>query len=119
MRIAMVSEHASPLAALGGVDSGGQNVYVAELSARLADLGHEVTVYTRRDDAASPERVRTAAGFEVVHVPAGPPEPVSKDELVPYLDEFHRRLRAAWAAQPPDVVHAHFWMSGLVSVLAA
>ena len=34
MRIAMVSEHASPLAAVGGVDAGGQNVHVAALAAR-------------------------------------------------------------------------------------
>ena len=32
MRIAMVSEHASPLATLGGVDAGGQNVHVAALA---------------------------------------------------------------------------------------
>jgi glycosyltransferase involved in cell wall biosynthesis len=114
----MVSEHASPLAALGGVDAGGQNVYVAQLSAGLARLGHEVTVYTRRDDTSLPERVPTEAGFDVVHVPAGPPEPVAKDDLVPYLDDFHQYLRVAWTEQRPDVVHAHFWMSGLVSVLA-
>ena len=48
--IAMVSEHASPLAALGGVDAGGQNVHVAALAAALAARGHEVVVYTRRDD---------------------------------------------------------------------
>ncbi|MGN6597728.1 MAG: glycosyltransferase, partial [Actinomycetes bacterium] len=52
MRIAMVSEHASPLAVLGGVDAGGQNVHVADLSRALARAGHEVTVYTRRDDEA-------------------------------------------------------------------
>ena len=49
MRIAMISEHASPLAVLGGEDAGGQNVHVAELSAALAAAGHEVRVYTRRD----------------------------------------------------------------------
>src|ERR1700712_4924236 len=57
MKIAMVSEHASPLAMLGGVDAGGQNVHVAELSAGLARRGHRVTVYTRRDDPDLPERV--------------------------------------------------------------
>ena len=49
MRIAMISEHASPLAVLGGVDAGGQNTHVAELSAALAAAGHDVRVYTRRD----------------------------------------------------------------------
>ena len=55
MKIAMISEHASPLAVLGGVDSRGQNVHVAELSASIARGGHDVTVYTRRDDPDSPE----------------------------------------------------------------
>ena len=67
MRIAMVSEHASPLAALGEADAGGQNVHVAELALGLARLGHEVQVYTRRDDAALPERVAVAPGVCVVH----------------------------------------------------
>lgn len=72
MKIAMVSEHASPLAVLGGgVDAGGQNVHVAELSAAMARRGgHDVTVYTRRDDPDSPERVQTEHGYTVVHVPA-------------------------------------------------
>ena len=57
MRIAMVSEHANPLAVLGGEDAGGQNVHVAELSRALARRGVEVTVYTRRDDPESPRRM--------------------------------------------------------------
>ena len=62
MKIAMVSEHASPLATLGGVDAGGQNVHVSELAQALARRGHEVTVYTRRDDATLPERRPHGAG---------------------------------------------------------
>ncbi|GGP71943.1 glycosyltransferase [Saccharothrix coeruleofusca] len=119
MRIAMVSEHASPLAALGEVDSGGQNVHVAALSAGLGALGHEVTVYTRRDDPDLPERVRVDEGYEVVHVPAGPPERVAKDELLPHMGDFARFLARQWAVERPDVVHAHFWMSGLAAVLGA
>ena len=60
MRIAMVSEHASPLAAVGGVDAGGQNVHVLELSTALAALGHDVTVWTRRDDTGTPYTVSVA-----------------------------------------------------------
>ncbi len=62
MRIAMISEHASPLARLGEVDAGGQNAYVAELSAALARLGHQVRVYTRRDDVDVPPVVQVAEG---------------------------------------------------------
>ncbi|MGM1061857.1 glycosyltransferase [Saccharothrix sp. Mg75] len=119
MRIAMVSEHANPLAALGGVDAGGQNVHVAALSAELVALGHDVEVYTRRDDRGQPERVRTEQGYEVVHVPAGPARAVPKDELLPHMGEFARFLERCWTERRPDVVHAHFWMSGLASVPAA
>jgi glycosyltransferase involved in cell wall biosynthesis len=119
MRIAMVSEHASPLAALGGVDAGGQNLHVAELSAALCRRGHQVTVYTRRDDGDLPDEVRAASGYRVVHVPAGPPERVPKDDLLPYMGEFAAVLRRHWRRSRPDLVHSHFWMSGLASLLAA
>ncbi|WP_439691529.1 glycosyltransferase [Curtobacterium sp. SP.BCo] len=112
MRIAMVSEHASPLAVLGGVDAGGQNVHVAELSGALADRGHQVTVYTRRDDASQPVRVPLRPGVEVVHVDAGPARAVPKDELFPFMGTFASVLAAEWFVDRPDVVHAHFWMSG-------
>ncbi|OBI74874.1 glycosyltransferase [Mycobacterium sp. E740] len=118
MRIAMVSEHASPLAALGGVDAGGQNVHVAELSAGLVRRGHQVTVYTRRDDPDLPERVETPQGYHVVHVPAGPAEQIPKDDLLPYMGPFAQFLDAEWSADRPDVAHAHFWMSGIATQLA-
>jgi glycosyltransferase involved in cell wall biosynthesis len=119
MKVDLVSEHASPLAAIGGVDAGGQNVHVAALAAGLADRGHEVTVHTRRDDAALPDRVATADGYDVVHVPAGPPVPLPKDDLLGHMPAFATALRAGWSVRAPDVVHAHFWMSGLAAVEAA
>lgn len=118
-RVAMVSEHASPLAELGGPDAGGQNVYVAQLARQLARRGHEVVVYTRRDDPGLPERVVTQDGVRVVHVPAGPAAPIPKDELLPYMEEFGTWLARRWVVEPPDVVHAHFWMSGIAAVKGA
>ncbi len=121
MRIAMVSEHASPLATLGGADAGGQNVHVAELARHLAAEGHVVDVYTRRDDPDLPERVTLTDGVDVVHVDAGPPVPLPKDELLPWMDAMGDRLATYWSDPDlrPDVVHAHFWMSGLASVRGA
>ncbi|WP_307083551.1 glycosyltransferase [Arthrobacter agilis] len=119
MRISMVSEHASPLAALGGVDAGGQNVHVAELSLALARRGHDVTVYTRRDDAALPDRVRTHPRLEVVHVTAGPVRSVPKDMLLPYMSELAEGIVEDWGEQAPDIVHGHFWMSGIAALDAA
>jgi glycosyltransferase involved in cell wall biosynthesis len=118
MRIALVSEHADPLAALGGVDAGGQNVHVAALAAGLAALDHEVTVYTRRDTPSGPSRVPVADGYVVERVTAGPCSEVPKDELLPHMGEFGARLREHWRESPVDVVHAHFWMSGLAALQA-
>nr|WP_306453487.1 glycosyltransferase [Clavibacter capsici] len=115
----MISEHASPLATLGGVDAGGQNVHVAALSAALADEGHTVTVYTRRDDASLPARVAFAPGVEVVHLDAGPARAVPKDELLPHMGELADGLLADWRTNRPDVVHSHFWMSGVAALDAA
>jgi D-inositol-3-phosphate glycosyltransferase len=115
VRIAMISEHANPLG------DGGQQTHVADLSAALAELGHEVRVYTRRDDPATPEVVATRDGIRVVHVPAGPAHPVPPDLLLPYMGEFARWLQEHWRAGgwTPDVAHAHFWTSGLAAVTAA
>jgi glycosyltransferase involved in cell wall biosynthesis len=118
VRVALVSEHASPLAALGGVDAGGQNVHVAALARQLALLGAHVRVYTRRDAAASP-RVVHSNGYEVVHVDAGPAAPMSKDELYPHMHEFAAELVRDWRRFRPDVAHAHFWMSGVACLEAA
>lgn len=119
MRISMISEHASPLAALGGVDAGGQNVHVAALSEALARRGHHVTVYTRRDATELPARVRVGPRLEVVHVDAGPARHVPKDGLLPFMGELADGVARDWSLRPPDVVHGHFWMSGLAALDAA
>ncbi|RQX59756.1 glycosyl transferase, partial [Micromonospora chalcea] len=78
MRIAMISQHASPLAAPGAEDAGGQNTHVAELASALTVAGHDVRVYTRRDSPALPEAVDAPDGYQVCHVPAGPARRVPK-----------------------------------------
>ena len=117
MRIAMVSEHASPLAVLGGVDAGGQNVHVAALAAALARRGDEVVVHTRRDDPRSPRRVQLAPGRRGRPRRRRARRAASRRTSccrtwTPFADELAR----AWPREPPDVVHAHFWMSGLAAL---
>jgi glycosyltransferase involved in cell wall biosynthesis len=113
----MISEHASPLAALGGEDSGGQNVYVAELARRLGAMGHRVDVFTRQDNVLLPAVVPFERGVRVVNLPAGPAKSVPKDDLFPFMgefrDAFYRFARGEPAAY--DLVHANFWMSGWVA----
>ncbi|BAL91565.1 putative glycosyltransferase [Actinoplanes missouriensis 431] len=115
MRIAMISEHASPLG------SDGQHAHVAELSGALAELGHDVRVYTRRADPEVAEVVLLPSGVRVVHVVAGPAQPVPPELLLPHMGEFARVLGEQWSGGgwTPDVAHAHFWTSGLAAVTAA
>ncbi len=116
-RIAFLSEHASPLALLGSEDAGGQNVYVDELSRNLARRGYLVDVFTRRDNALAPEIVEWAPGVRVVHLRAGPPAFLLKDDLWPYMPEFRDAfLRfATRQALRYDLIHGNFWMSGWVA----
>jgi glycosyltransferase involved in cell wall biosynthesis len=116
----MISEHASPLAAAGGIDAGGQNIYVACTARHLAAQGYTVDVFTRRDCESQPDIVDWLPGIRVVHVRAGPARFVRKESLLPYMAEFARAVIAfarTTRAQgcPYAVCHAHFFMSGLVA----
>jgi D-inositol-3-phosphate glycosyltransferase len=115
--LALISEHASPLSILGGVDSGGQNVYVGQLAKNLAALGYEVDVFTRRDSDLLPETAEWIHGVRIVHVPVGPPRFVRKEELLPYMPDFAAYMTRFCRCQrsPYDLIHANFWMSGLVA----
>ncbi|HYE90094.1 MAG TPA: glycosyltransferase [Terriglobales bacterium] len=114
-RIAMISEHASPLAMLGGVDAGGQNVYVGQLARHLGALGYEVDVLTRRDSPLLPETAEWTHGVRIVHVPAGPPAYVRKEDLLPHMEEFTANTLRWCRRRRYELVHANFWMSGLVA----
>ena len=118
LRIALISEHASPAALLGGEDAGGQNVYVAELGRALGRLGHRVDIFTRRDNVVAPEVVAYAPGVRIINLEAGPPLALPKDDLWPHMltfrDAFLQFLCRDGARY--DALHANFWMSGWVGV---
>lgn len=116
-RIAFISEHASPVALLGGADAGGQNVYVDEVSRNLARRGYAVDVFTRRDNPDAPEIIEWAKGVRVIHLLAGPPHPRPKDELWPFMSEFRDSLLRFMIRDEAqyDLIHGNFWMSGWVA----
>ena len=117
-RIALLSVHTCPLAALGGKESGGMNVYVREVARELGGLGFEVDVFTRSQDPAIPEVVRLGEGARVIHVEAGPPGPLPRAELAGYLDAFARGVDAFRRAHGLryDLLHSHYWLSGLAAL---
>jgi len=116
MRIAFLSEHASPVALLGGADAGGQNVYVDEVSRNLGRMGYKVDVFTRRDDPTAPTVIEWAPNVRVVNLAAGPPHVLPKDQLWPYMPRFRELLLAFMARDGVsyDLLHGNFWMSGAI-----
>jgi len=116
-KIAFISEHASPLAILGGVDNGGQNVYVAELSEQLVKKGYEVDIYTRRDNPNIEETVEWQPFIRVIHIEAGPAKFVAKEKLLGYMDEFTANMLyyIKMNVLEYELIHANFFMSALVA----
>ncbi len=118
LRIAMLSYHTCPLATLGGKDTGGMNVYVRDLTCELGRMGIHVDVFTRSQDDHVPHVLHDLGyGNRVVHVPAGPETPKSKSELTSYIPEFVEGIKqfAAEKGITYDVIHSHYWMSGLAA----
>ena len=118
LRIAMLSYHTCPLATLGGKDTGGMNVYVRELTRQLGRTGIHVDVFTRSQDEHVPHVLHDLGyGNRVVHVPAGPEVPMAKRELAEHVPQFVEGVKqfAAEKNLQYDLIHSHYWMSGLAA----
>ncbi len=118
LRIAMLSYHTCPLATLGGKDTGGMNVYVRELTRQLGKMGIHVDVFTRSQDDHVPHVLHELGyGNRVVHIPAGPEHPMSKQELAEYIPQFAEGIKdfAIDKGIQYDIIHSHYWMSGIAA----
>jgi D-inositol-3-phosphate glycosyltransferase len=117
-RIAFISEHASPLAILGGVDAGGQNVYVAELAKYLSQLACDIDVFTRWEDASLPQMVFWSEGVRIIHITAGPVKYIQKEDLLQYMPEFRQNMLRFIEQENINyqLIHANFFMSALVAM---
>lgn len=114
-RLAILSLHTSPLAQPGTGDGGGMNVYVRELVSALAQAGVECRAYTRKWAADLPERVVVEPGFEVLHVPAGPPA-LAKEALADHVGEFSEWVCKDLLDWEPQAIHANYWLSGIAGL---
>ncbi len=118
MRIAMISAHSSPLAALGGKEAGGMNVYVRELGRELGRRGVAVDIFTRTQDPDVPTIVPFDLGARVINLRAGPAAPYDKNWLLDHLPEFVNHVRCFADGQDItyDLIHSHYWLSGLAAM---
>lgn len=114
----MLSYHTCPLATLGGKDTGGMNVYVRDMTRQLGRCGIHVDVFTRSQDEHIPHVLHDLGyGNRVVHVLAGPEEPLPKEELVKHIPEFVAGIREFTLQKELnyDLIHSHYWMSGIAA----
>ena len=120
-RIAMISAHGSPLAELGGRETGGMNVYVRELSRELGLQGMTVDVYTRLTDPTLPEVIECGRNARVIGLPAGDVGPMDKNQVFDRLPELVGRVRrfAVERDLHYKYVHSHYWLSGWVGKMLA
>ena len=118
-RIAMLSVHTCPLAAPGGKQTGGMNVYVRELMRELGRRGYLVDAFTRSESADIPHVPDTDLGpnVRVIHIVAGDEAPVSKGDIWSEREAFVGGVLEFIAEEgiTYDLYHSHYWMSGWVA----
>jgi D-inositol-3-phosphate glycosyltransferase len=116
-RIAFISEHASPIAAPGSVDAGGQNVYVAELAIQLSKMDYSIDIFTRWEDKKQPRIIKWLPGVRVIHVKAGPVDYFPKEHLLDHMPEFTADMLSfiRQTGAKYELIHANFFMSALAA----
>lgn len=120
-RVAVMSVHTSPLEQPGTGSAGGMNVFITQTARAMARRGTQVEVFTRATSSEQPPTVELDDGVLVRHVPAGPYEPLGREELPAQLCAFASGVLRTEAFHDPgyyDVIHSHYWLSGQVGWLA-
>ncbi len=120
-RVALLSMHSSPLAPPGLASAGGMNLYVRHLADGLAERGVEVDIFTRRASRDDPPLVVLASGAHVVHLDVGPARILPKNAIAVHVPAFAEAIRrhAADHRISYDVIHSHYWLSGLAALQLA
>ena len=120
--VAMLSVHTSPLDNPGRTkDAGGMNVYMLALAYALAQHNLTIDIFTRWTNERIPQIVQLHPAVRVIHIKAGPLASVHKHDLyehlptfVHHIEEFRRREAGAY-----DVIHSHYWLSGVAAMQLA
>lgn len=115
----MISMHTSPAASPGRGDAGGMNVAVVALAEQLSARGIEVDLLTRAIDSTHPREL--SAGVTLRPLLAGAIAPLPKSQLPIVADEFGEAVATLVRARDReyDVLHAHYWLSGLATLPVA
>ena len=108
MNILQLSFHASPFSEIGKNDGGGMSVYVQQISKHLSEK-HNVTVVTGEKAESFKDK-----NLEFISLDIFEPELNVEDKEI-HLQEFKNKLEESLELKSFDVIHAHYWLSGLVA----
>lgn len=117
-KILFISDHGDPLAELGGEQAGGQNNYVKRLATSLSKRKLQIDVVTHWSDDSAP-RIETFGkdkSCRVIRIAAGRKGFVPKAEIADLLDDFYSEMKVLLNLEEYDVIHSHYWMSGLLGL---
>ncbi len=117
-RFAVISYHTCPLSDEADAEIGGMNVYVLELSKALSKKGYYLDIFTRSQDEKSPRIVQVNDHLRVIHVPAGPQEPLSKKSIELYIPDFLEHFYSFVEKEniSYSTVSCHYFLSGIIGV---
>jgi mannosylfructose-phosphate synthase len=114
----MVSTHGYVAAnpPLGAADTGGQVVYVLELSRKLAQLGYQVDIWTRRFEG-QPEIEPVSDRVRIIRIPCGGSDFLPKEYLCDHLAEWNEHaLRFIHLhGLKYSFFNSHYWDAGLAT----
>ena len=108
MNILQISFHTSPFGSVGKFDSGGLNVYVQQISKQLSNENN-VTVVTA--EKAESFKIDNLEFHSLDLFESG----LSVDDKEIHLLEFKKNLEEKFDLESFDIIHAHYWLSGLVA----
>ena len=117
-RIATLMVHTSPLDQPGIGDAGGMNIYVVEAAQRMAAMGVEVDIFTRRTNPDQAEIVEISKGVRVRHFACGHGA-LTKEELPAHINGLSKEFLRIIKEENYDVIHSHYWISGKVAMAAS
>ena len=117
LRIALIGDCAAPRATPANIVCSGQSAYVDGLARELAGAGHAVDIFTRRTAPGQRQLVEWNDSIRVIHVPAGPPCYLPREQVLAHLDAYARYVIRFMRRQPGhyDIAHANFFMAGMVA----
>ena len=108
MNILQLAFHTSPFNEVGKNDGGGMSIYVQQISRHLSG-NHNVTVVTGEKAEGFKENNLEFISLNIFE------SNLNVEDKEVFLQEFKNKLEESLDLKSFDVIHAHYWLSGLIA----